>query len=198
MEAVSRIVRQPNEFYGCLARGVDHAAGRYGGADFALAFGGNEMPGYHTGPAAHVGNLIGARHSHLDNAGYSVDQKVLAKKQLSPAELVQALLAEERWRQVLSSLVVCFFARGIYQPELVVRLLQSAGFELTADDLARIGETVHRVKYAFKMREGFSLDNLRLPERIFQTPALVRDWDKEYLRQAIACFKEAISGPSCS
>ena len=36
-------------------------------------------------------------------------------------------LAEECWRQVLSSLVVCFFARGIYQPELVVRALAGGG-----------------------------------------------------------------------
>jgi len=102
IDAVELIVEQPNKLYQALGHGVDHAASVYGGDEFALAFGRNEMPGYHTGSAAHIGVLIGARHSHLDNAGYSIDQKLIAKKQLSPEELAEALLAEERWRQVLS------------------------------------------------------------------------------------------------
>jgi len=102
------IVEQPNEFYCALAKGVDYVSSMYGGEEFALAFGHNEMPGYHTGPAAHIGFAIGARHSHLDNAGYSIDQKVLVKGKLTPSELVEKLLEEEAIRQILSSLVICF------------------------------------------------------------------------------------------
>ena len=98
IDAVRLIIEQPNEFYKALARGVEHAASLYGGEEYALAFGGNEMPGYHTGPGAHIGVLTGARHSHLDNAGYSVDQNILTKKQLSPEKFAEDLLSEERWR----------------------------------------------------------------------------------------------------
>ena len=198
LEAVERIVSQPTEFYQALAHGVDYAAKRYGGAEFALAFGGNEMPGYHTGPAAHLGQLMGARHSHLDNAGYSVDQKVLTKKKLTPQELVGELLAEERWRQILSSLVVCFFARGIYVPELVAKTLQVAGFNLSTDDLSRIGEAIHREKYRFKIREGFSPEDLRIPRRIFETKAVVQGWDEAYLRSALAHLREAVLGAAAA
>ncbi len=48
-EALARLVEQPNEFYAAIARGSDFAAGKYGGQEFSIAFGGNEMPGYHTG-----------------------------------------------------------------------------------------------------------------------------------------------------
>jgi aldehyde:ferredoxin oxidoreductase len=41
-----RITNQPNEFYKALSHGAEHAAEIYGGLDFALTFGGNEMPGY--------------------------------------------------------------------------------------------------------------------------------------------------------
>jgi aldehyde:ferredoxin oxidoreductase len=41
LTAVENIVAQENEFYKCLASGVDVASARYGGEDFALAFGGN-------------------------------------------------------------------------------------------------------------------------------------------------------------
>jgi aldehyde:ferredoxin oxidoreductase len=198
IEAARHIVKQPNKFYKALGHGVEHAASIYGGKDFALTFGTNEMPGYHTGPGAHIGVLIGARHSHLDNAGYSIDQKVLVKQQLSPAELVENLLKEERWRQILSSLVVCFFARGIYGPEIVLKTLGIAGFEVNPEDLSRIGEEIHREKYRFKTREGFSLDNLRLPKRIFETPSPVNGLDEKYVRVAVEHAKKVLSekGPS--
>jgi len=108
-----------------LAKGVELAATKYGGLDFALSYGKNEMPGYHTGPGSHLGFFLGARHSHLDNAGYSIDQKELLSRALSPEQLAEALMKEEQWRQILSSLVICFFARGIYTPELVTEAFQS-------------------------------------------------------------------------
>jgi aldehyde:ferredoxin oxidoreductase len=192
IDAVRLIIEQPNEFYKALSHGVEHAASLYGGEEYALAFGGNEMPGYHTGPGAHIGVLTGARHSHLDNAGYGVDQKVLTKKQLSPEKLAEDLLSEERWRQILSSLVICFFAREIYQPDTVSKALHLAGFDLAPEDLYRIGEEIHRAKYRFKTREGFSLDNLRLPKRILETPSSSGKLDEEFIRVAIEHFKKAL------
>ena len=191
--AVRRIVTQPNDFYRALARGVEHAASVYGGADFALAFGGNEMPGYHTGPACHLTYLTGARHSHLDSAGYSVDQKAGTKGDpLTPDGVAQALLTEERWRQVLASLVVCFFARGVYTPETALRALAAASFERSADDLAQLGTETLRRKYAFKLREGFDPAGLRIPRRILDTPSPLGPLDENFLRQAIAHFVEGV------
>ena len=193
IEAAERILEQPNEFYRSLARGVDFAANRYGGLDYALAFGGNEMPGYHTGPGAHAGFLVGARHSHLDNAGYSIDQKTLVNRRMTPEELAQALLSEEQWRQILSSLVVCFFARGIYRPETVARALQVVGLDIGAEDFGRIGDVILRQKYRFKYREGFSVDGLRIPRRIVDTPALVRGWDEGYVRKTVEAVARTLS-----
>ncbi|HOO91043.1 MAG TPA: aldehyde ferredoxin oxidoreductase family protein [Syntrophales bacterium] len=192
VKAGGYIIDQPNDFYQTLARGVEYASSIYGGKEFALSFGGNEMPGYHTGPGAHLGVLIGTRHSHLDNAGYSIDQKNLVEKKMKPEELVDVLLNEERWRQILSSLVVCFFARGIYSPELVTRLLDVAGFDLSPDDLQRVGREIHTEKYRFKMREGFSLDTVRIPERIFETPTPIPWLNKQYLKEALTYAQKTI------
>lgn len=189
IEAVQRIVSQPNDFYRTLARGVDHAASIYGGADFALAFGGNEMPGYHTGPAVHLTYLTGARHSHLDSAGYSLDQKTgTSGEPLTPEDTADALLEEERWRQVLSSLVVCFFARGVYTPETVLQALTAIGWNRSPDDLARLGNETLRRKYEFKVREGFDPAALRIPQRILETPSPLGTLDEDFLRRAIARF----------
>jgi aldehyde:ferredoxin oxidoreductase len=186
-------VTQPNDFYRALARGVAHAAAVYGGADFALAFGGNEMPGYHTGPGCHLTYLTGARHSHLDSAGYDLDQKAGAKGEtLTPEGVAVALLEEERWRQVLASLVTCFFARGVYTPEVVQRALVTVGFERSLDDMAWLGARTLQRKYTFKMREGFDPAGLHIPRRILETPSPLGLVDEAFLRRSIARFVESV------
>lgn len=192
IEAVRMMLEQKNDFYTALSKGVEHVSGVYGGRDFALAFGGNEMPGYHTGPAAHVGCLAGARHSHLDNAGYSFDKKLMLNKDMPLDEIAEGILTEERWRQILSSLVICFFAREIYKPEIVKDALRIAGMDLSEEDLNIIGETIHTEKYRFKIREGFSFDNLRFPKKIFETPSSVGMIDETYIRSIFGSVKQKI------
>jgi aldehyde:ferredoxin oxidoreductase len=192
LEASWRIVEQPNDLFTALAKGVDHASSIYGGEEFALAMGGNEMPGYHTGPGAHVGCLMGARHGHLDNAGYSVDQKVLIKEELSPEALGDALLEEESWRQILSSLVICFFAREIYDLKTVLACLEAAGSNLDEDRLLKTGRDIHREKFRFKVREGFTFDGLRIPGRILDTKAPAPGLTEEYIRAALDHVRDKV------
>jgi aldehyde:ferredoxin oxidoreductase len=193
IEAVKSIVDKSDGFYNALAHGVEYAASKYGGKDFALSFMGNEMPGYHTGPGAHVGVFIGARHSHLDNAGYSIDQKILVNRTLTPDELVENLLKEEYWRQILSSLAVCFFARGVYTADIVLKTLQTVGYNLTENDLHKIGEEIHREKYKFKIREGFNFDDFHIPNRIFDTPTPIGEFDRDFVVDAVKIIKKKIS-----
>lgn len=191
-QAIGHIVSRSNEFYTLLGRGVIAASDRYGGREFALAFGGNEMAGYHTGPAAHLGFLFGARHSHLDNAGYSLDQKNLGKEPMPPEKLASSLVAEEEWRQVLSSLVLCFFSRGLYPAEMVSRALGCCGFQADGERLKALGNEILRAKYAFKVREGFDPKVGSLPVRIFQTPAPGGAIDQKYFAAAAAAYAKEL------
>jgi aldehyde:ferredoxin oxidoreductase len=191
-KAINKIVDMPNEFYQNLAQGVEHTSSVYGGQDYALAFGGNEMPEYHTGIACYVNNLTGARHSHLDSAGYDLDQKLIGKE-FSVEEVVEKLLKEEEWRQILSSLVVCFFARKVYTQEVITKALDAIGIEgWTAEKLEDLGKVVHRAKMDFKFREGFDLSKLRIPKRIFEVPTPHGFLKKEELRKAISLYKDKI------
>lgn len=192
LNAIENIVAQYNEFYESLASGVDVASARYGGADYALAFGGNEMPGYHTGPAAHISHLVGSRHSHLDGGGYGIDQTILKGIEMSTEEVVEKLLAEESWRQVLSSLVVCFFARGIFDPGTVSKLLVVTGQEWSVEELNNFGRKVHRLKYEFKEREGFAPEKLRIPNRIYKTRSARGNVDEKIIRRSIKSFFEKL------
>ena len=112
---------------------------------------------------------------------------------MPPEDLVEALLKEEWWRQILSSLVICFFARGIYLPETVSRLLPVAGYDLSPDDLTTIGQAIHAEKFRYKEQEGFSFDTLRLPGRIFETRAPVSNLTEEYLRRGLAHARQLMA-----
>jgi aldehyde:ferredoxin oxidoreductase len=191
IEAVRRIITQPTDFYRALARGAAHASSIFGGEEYALTFGKNEMPGYHTGPGCHLGYLTGARHSHLDSAGYSLDQKAAAKGEaLDPEVTADRLMEEESWRQVLTSLVVCLFARGLYSEENVVKALSVAGIERSPEELVQFGVETLRLKNAFKRREGFDFNQLSIPKRIFKTLSPLGQIDEGFMRRALARFAE--------
>jgi len=187
--AVARIVGGPTDLYRAMARGVTYAASVYGGEEFALAFGGNEMPGYHTGPGCYLTFLTGSRHSHLDSAGYGVDQSALGQGELpSPKELIRQLFREEAWRQVLSSLVVCFFARGIYTPSVVCDALASVNLRRSVDEsaLRRIGQETLARKQRFNAGKGCDPAQMHIPERILETRTPWGKIDRCYLRDSLA------------
>jgi len=183
--AVDRLVSQPTPFYQALSRGVDYAASVYGGREFALAFGHNEIAGYHTGPAGHLGLLLGSRHSHLDNAGYSVDQKEMLKQKLSPESLVDLLIKEESDRQILTSLVLCLFARNLYDNNTILRALEQVGMPMSAEKMSEIGHAIWQAKYAFKLREGFDLQAQKVPLRIYETRSALGAIEPSYMDRAI-------------
>jgi aldehyde:ferredoxin oxidoreductase len=189
LKALDFIVRPPNEFYSALARGVDYASSKYGGQDFAMALGGNEVSGYHTGPASIVGQIVGVRHSHLDNAGYSIDQKA-AKKPLSPEQMVDEIIKEDNFRGVFNSLIGCLFARGVYTNENIIDALGAVGIEKTVDDLDELGKRIFNEKYRFKTREGFDLSKVRVPRRFYETVSTLGKVDSQTVEEMLCLYRK--------
>ncbi len=167
LKMLDNITTHPNEFYRIAGLGIHALEKRYGGSEFAVHFEGNEATGYHTGPANIVGHMVGIRHSHLDNAGYSIDQKTLSKP-LTNVEVGKLLAEEDTWRTVLNSLIICLFARPVFTPDVVLSALKILGEERTVEELNRIGEEVFHLKVQFKSQEGFSLDTLSPPARLLE------------------------------
>lgn len=167
-KALENIAGAANEFYSALAGGADYAAAKYGGSEFAMTLGKNEVSGYHTGPASIVGQLVGVRHSHLDNAGYSIDQKA-AKKPMDPEAMVNEIIKEDNSRGVFNSLVGCLFARGVYTEDNIIDALGAVGITRSKDDLQDLGKRIFDEKYKFKVREGFDLSHAHIPRRFYET-----------------------------
>lgn len=190
VKILNNIILSPNELYRHLARGTFTAANRYGGQDFALTLAKTEIAGYHTGYANIVGQALGARHSHLDNAGYSVDQK-LKDKTLS--EQAEALVKEEKWRNVLNCLTICLFAREIYQMETVIDALDSIGITTTPEELTELGDNIFKIKNAVREKLGYNMVEIEFPERFLETPSLTGTLQKEKLQEMIAVYKNHLS-----
>ena len=186
---MENIVKAPNEFYEALSQGVDHASAKYGGQDFAMALGGNEVSGYHTGPASIVGQLVGVRHSHLDNAGYSVDQKA-AKKQLGLEEMVDEIIKEDNSRGVFNSLVGCLFARNIYTVDNIIEALNAIGIEKTKEELTVLGEKIFQEKYRFKTREKLDILKQRIPRRFYETVSTLGKINAETVEEMLKLYKQ--------
>ncbi|HNX75970.1 MAG TPA: aldehyde ferredoxin oxidoreductase N-terminal domain-containing protein [Candidatus Rifleibacterium sp.] len=163
---LERISQRHNEFYTDLERGSVFCGEKYGGKDFAIAFGKNEAPGYMTGLHAFLGYGTGVRHSHLDSAGYSIDQKKINSSKTS-TDWTHDLYKESVWRMALNSLVICLFARNIYTPAVVSEGLRLLGFEQFDEAaVSHASRLIHAQKIRQKMNFGFKFSDLYLPARL--------------------------------
>ena len=176
VKALEYLAYGENEFYIDLARGSRFASEKYGGAEFAAQLGGNEMAGYHTGYASTIGTVIGARHSHLCNGGYSIDQ---AMKEFDEDKTVEDLFTEECERCMTNSLVMCLFARRIYDRATILSALNAIGWNLTDDDLTAIGKRIYKTKLEIKQAMGFDQRSVHIPKRYFETPSMNGLLDEE-------------------
>lgn len=188
LKLLDNITDASTEFYCVAGQGVQALAERYGGKDFAVHFEGNEASGYHTGPANIVGHMVGIRHSHLDNAGYSIDQKSLAKP-MANDKIGKMIAEEDTWRTVLNSLVICLFARPVFTPDVVLSSLKALGNERTGDELKKIGEEVFHLRMRFKTQEGFSLDDLTPPARLLEKLSPHGQVDKTTIDEIISSWR---------
>jgi aldehyde:ferredoxin oxidoreductase len=169
--AIHHIAEVKNEFYRNLGMGVRHAAKVYGGEDFAMHIEGNEMSGYHTGYGSLVGMAVAARHSHLCNGGYALDQTLDKDKPLDPEWMAEALLSEEMERCMLNSLVMCLFARKVYDRETIKKAFSAIGKDYTDEDLNAVARRNYATKLRIKKALGFDWENMKLPKRFFETPS---------------------------
>ncbi|MBM7614853.1 aldehyde ferredoxin oxidoreductase N-terminal domain-containing protein [Alkaliphilus hydrothermalis] len=179
------IVEQPNDFYRVAAKGTDALAKKYGGRDFAMVLGKNEIAGYHTGYGNILGHTVGARHSHLDNGGYSFDQSM---EELDKEKLVNQLLQEEIDRNLLNSLVICLFARKVYDEVTVIDALKAIGYEVTEEQLKSLAKKIFIEKVKLKEEMGYSYADSYFPKRFFDTKASGKKLQMDEMKDLLALY----------
>lgn len=189
LKALKYIAVRKNDFYSALADGAYRASEIYGGKDFAMTLGKNEMAGYHTGYGAIVGAAVGARHSHLCNGGYSIDQSM---KEFNKEKIVEALFAEEKERCMLNSLVICLFARKVYDRNTIIAAFNSIGVTYTNEDLDAIAERIYKTKLRIKKSLGFDQMSVKLPKRLFETPSMTGQLDEKIAYELMEMYNKKV------
>ncbi len=191
LKAIKFMAAKENDFYAALSDGVAVASKKYGGEEFAVSIAKNEMPAYHTGYGAIVGYSCGARHSHLCNGGYSYDQ---TNKEFNKQNIVDSIFEEEVKRCVLNSLIICLFARNVYDNATILSALDAISAigpeNLNDEYLEQLGLRIYKTKLKIKEALGFDLSKIQISKRVFSTPAMGNVLDEDTAREMIEMFKQ--------
>ena len=187
-EALAHLAAPPNEFYALLAKGTMLAAKRYKGEDYACVLG-QEMAGYATGETYFVSQALGLRHSHLDSAGYSYDQKNQDK---DVAKTVAFLVEDERQRCGLTSMVACLFARSVYTEETLVKALEAMEYSEVASNLQAASAQVQKLRWQVKFATGYDPDQVAIPKRFLEVVTWKGAIDQKYMEDLRTAYSAAI------
>lgn len=160
-QALRHLALGRSDFYRLLAQGTARAAASYGGQDYACVLG-QEMAGYATGAVFFVSQALGFRHSHLDTGGYAYDQK---HEEQDVDQALAFLLGEEQSRVLLTSLVVCLFAREVYKDSLVAACLSSVGYGSLAAQLKAASRQIQQLRWHLRLATGFDPLQSPIPKR---------------------------------
>ena len=189
-EAMQHLGLGTNEFYRLLGQGTLKAAEHYGGKDFACVLG-QEMAGYATGEVYFASQALGLRHSHLDSGGYSYDQKEKGK---DPAKAVAFLVKDEQGRVLLTSMVACLFARGVYSDALLADCLKSVGYGALADSLDAVSKNIQQLRWRTRIATGYRPEEVTIPKRFLEITTGKGPMDADYLTALKDQYAKAIRG----
>jgi aldehyde:ferredoxin oxidoreductase len=186
--AIEHLAYGTNEFYALLSQGTIKAVERYGGGDFACVLG-QEMAGYATGEVFFVSQALGLRHSHLDAGGYAYDQKPSGK---TVEDAVNFLIEDEMSRCLLTSMVACLFARGVYSDEVLSDCLKSIGYPVLADNMNVVAKNIQQLRWRMRIGSGFKPENVSIPKRFTEISTWKGLVDRQYLETLKAAYGKRI------
>jgi aldehyde:ferredoxin oxidoreductase len=187
-QAMQHLGQGTNEFYRLLGQGTLKAAEHYGGRDFACVLG-QEMAGYATGEVFFASQALGFRHSHLDSAGYSFDQKEKGK---DLQKAVEFLIKDEQGRVLLTSMVACLFARGVYTDDLLATCLKAVGYGSIAENLGPVSRYIQQLRWKLRLDSGFRPEDAAIPERFYEITTVKGPVDRAFLDGLTAEYGKTI------
>ncbi len=187
-EAMLHLGRGTNDFYRLLAQGTLKAAEQYGGQEYACVLG-QEMAGYATGEVYFASQALGFRHSHLDSGGYSYDQKEMGK---DTKKAVDFLIKDEQGRVLLTSMVACLFARGVYTDEFLATCLNAVGYTTMAENLGTLASTIQQLRWKNRFATGFVPEEMTIPKRFHEITTVKGPLDSSFLSDLMAEYGKAI------
>ena len=75
------------------------------------------------------------------------------------------LIEDEQGWVLLTSMVSCLFARGVYKDGLLADCLNSLGYRTLADNMHQISRRIQKVRWRLRLATGFEPRKVKIPER---------------------------------
>lgn len=144
--------------------------------DFAPQIKGLEIPGYDPRKLATMalGFAVGARGAdHNKSSAYEIDfagQQPASEASLFSEPRIREAIELEDKAAVMDSLILCKFLRNVFADffsETAELLHLATGWKYSAEQLRQIGAAIIQDKKRFNVRAGWTPDEDRLPEMIF-------------------------------
>ncbi len=160
-----------------LAEGSKRLAEKYGAPELSMDVKGQELPAYD--PRGAQGHGLG--YATSNRGGCHLRAYMIAAEILGIPEKLDPLTTEGKAKWVITfqdlfatcdSLVLCKFVTFAFGAEEFADMLSAAtGWNLTADDVMKIGERIYNLERAFNIREGFKgREEDTLPKRLLEEP----------------------------
>lgn len=159
-----------------LALGSKRLAEIFGAPDLSMSVKGLELPAYDPRGAKGIGlTYATANRGGCHVTGYTISPEILGIPEkidpLTPEGKAQWVKAFQDFTCVVNSTVNCLFTTFALGAEDYAKLLSAVtGWDLTTDEIMRIGERIYNLERVIMNRFGFTGRDDTLPKRLLQEP----------------------------
>ena len=213
LQAIEMIAKREG-FGDVLAEGSARAAQKIGkgSEQYAMHVKGSELPmhnpyfkpitglGYALSPtgADHLRNLMSPQGLTKPGAGLEQYKPLglldpMPREEFSSPARIRMYTYAVLWRTALDCASMCYFCADGYRHDQVAEIVRGiTGWSTTVWELMKVGERCANMMHAFNLREGFTREDDRLPERFHQPlaagPIKGTKIDKEEFKRAIDTY----------
>jgi aldehyde:ferredoxin oxidoreductase len=93
---------------------------------------------------------------------------------------------------LLTSLVSCLFARGVYGDQVIADCLRSVGYTTLADRIGTVSGHVQQLRWRMRLGTGFDPRTVSIPKRFLEIETWKGKIDGAYLDALKAAYAGAI------
>ena len=105
---------------------------------------------------------------------------------------VDFLVKDEQGRALLTSMVSCLFARGVYTDEMLTACLKSVGYGSIADNLGPVGRNIQQLRWKMRLATGYKPEEVTIPKRFYEVATAKGPVDSDYLNTLTKEYAKAI------
>ena len=115
-----------------------------------------------------------------------------AGEDVSDEDKIRRLLVEDRRGLLLSFLAACPWVRKVYDLPQVFSCVESLGWGWSHEGLETLTAKIYNLRWEIKEKLGFSWEDIKIPERVFELESATGYLERERLERMIEMYRDNI------